>query len=248
MKILVWHEDSPQEQKPSVRRAYPDGMQAAIGSIFDGKGYDVQVGWQSQKDCGFSDEALDGLDLIIYWAHCKHSKLPDEIADKIAKKISEGTGAIFLHSAHPSKPFTRICGATGALRWREDGKFERIFNVNPTHPIASGIGEHFYIPKEEMYGEYFDIGKPDEIVFMGWFPGGELCRSGVTYTYGKGKVFYFQPGHETFPNYYQKEIRKIIYNAAHWACGIELPQVSYTKTECSHEHALMNSFIYKVKK
>ena len=81
-----------------------------------------------------------------------------------------------------------------------------------------------------MYGESFDIPEPDELVFLGWYEGGELFRSGCCWHRGRGKVFYFQPGHETFPNYYQKEIRQVINNAIEWA----VPVYRADKLTCYH--------------
>ena len=63
-----------------------------------------------------------------------------------------------------------------------------------------------------MYGEFFDIPKPDELVFIGGFSGGEVFRSGCVWNRGYGKVFYFQPGHETYRSYYDPDIRRIIQN------------------------------------
>ena len=81
------------------------------------------------------------------------------------------------------------------LRWHH-GEQERLIVTSPSHPIAQGIPERFDLAKEEMYGEYFDIPKPDEVIFAGWFSGGQVFRSGCTFTRGLGKIFYFQPGHE----------------------------------------------------
>jgi len=89
--------------------------------------------------------------------------------------------------------------------------------TSPGHPIAAGIDNYFEIPHEEMYGEFFDIPQPDETVFISWFAGGDVFRSGVCYNRGKGKVFYFRPGHETYRTYYQPEVLRVIANAVNWA-------------------------------
>ena len=91
----------------------------------------------------------------------------------------------------------------------------------PNHPIAEGVDESFVLENEEMYGEPFDIAKPDDVVFIGWFKGGEVFRTGCTWTRGNGKVFYFQPGHETNPTFHNKNIQKVIQNAVRWACPIK---------------------------
>ena len=105
------------------------------------------------------------------------------------------------------------------LRWRH-GDRERLFCTCPTHPIAQGIPAWLDIPKEEMYGEFFDIPKPDDVVFTGWFAGGEVFRSGCTFTRGLGKIFYFQPGHEEYPIYHMPVIQQIIKNGVRWCVPV----------------------------
>ncbi|MCF0229804.1 MAG: ThuA domain-containing protein [Parasporobacterium sp.] len=171
------------------------------------------------ENFGLSDEILDNTDVLIWWAHISHDAVPDSLADKVVERIQRGMGCIFLHSAHKSKPFMKIMGTTGTLRWR-NGDFCRLWNTCPTHPIAAGAPEYIDLPEEEMYGEYFDIPKPDDVVFTGWFRGGEVFRSGCTWIRGYGKVFYFQPGHETNTAYYNPDILRILVNAVRWAAPV----------------------------
>ncbi len=219
MNLLIWNEHAPEEQHGAIRKAYPEGMQQAVADVFRGENHTITFGWQSQKDQGLSEEVLAKTDVLLYWAHCLHDQLSDAAAERVAAHVEAGMGAIFLHSAHWSKPFKKLSKGTGTLVWREDKKHERLFNVNPSHPIASGVPCEIFLPKDEMYGEPFGCGQPDEIIFIGWFPGGEIFRSGLTYYRGKGRVFYFQPGHETFPVYKNPGIMKILHNAAMWAAG-----------------------------
>jgi trehalose utilization protein len=125
-------------------------------------------------------------------------------------------GLIVLHSGHVAKPFLRLVGTSGSLGVREKDR-ERVWTVSPYHPIAEGVPAHFTLDEEEMYGEPFDIPSPEDTVFIGWFAGGEVFRAGVTFRRGYGKIFYFQPGHETYPIYYKETIRLILKNAAYWA-------------------------------
>jgi trehalose utilization protein len=74
---------------------------------------------------------------------------------------------------------------------------------------------------EEMYGEPFDVPAPEDTVFIGWFAGGEVFRSGLTFRRGYGRIFYFQPGHEEYPIYYDETIRLILRNSADWAASTE---------------------------
>ena len=164
---------------------------------------------------GLPDELLDNTDVLIYWAHVMHQAIPDSLAFKIVKRVQAGMGFIPLHSAHQSKPFTYLMGTSGSLSWRE-GDFCRIWTVAPAHPIARGIPEAVELCEEEMYGEPFDIPTPEETIFISWYGGGEVFRSGCTWKRGYGKIFYFQPGHETSPSYHNPYVLKIIENAVYW--------------------------------
>lgn len=103
------------------------------------------------------------------------------------------------------------------LKWREAGEKERLWVVDPTHPIAEGLGQYIELEQEEMYGEHFDIPTPDELIFVSWFEGGEVFRSGCTFKRGQGKIFYFRPGHETYKTYHNAEIQRVIKNGVNWA-------------------------------
>ena len=223
MNITVWNEKAPEQQKGRQKKAYPEGMQKAIADIFSDNKFCVTISSQNLDGEGLSDELLSKTDVLIYWAHSLHEKLSDETAERVYNYVKDGMGIIFLHSAHFSKPFKKIMGTSGSLKWREDGRHERLYTVNPYHPIAKGLPESFVLKKDEMYGEYFDIPTPDDIVFIGWYPGGEVFRSGFTYHLNEGRVFYFQPGHETYPIYYNENIKKVIFNAVMWAAKRDTP-------------------------
>ena len=217
INVTVWNEHIQDKDSPSVLAVYPDGMNACIaGFLGEEEDFNVRCATLDEPECGLSDEVLDNTDVLIWWAHCGHGRVPDELVSKIQDRVLRGMGIILLHSAHYSKIFQRLMGTTCSLKWRE-GDRERLWNINPTHPIAKGIGEFVYIEREEMYGERFDIPQPDELVFLGWFGGGEVMRSGCCWYRGLGRVFYFQPGHESNPTYHIKEIQQIIKNAVRWA-------------------------------
>jgi trehalose utilization protein len=112
-------------------------------------------------------------------------------------------------------------GTTCALRWRSDpgGERELVWTVNPSHPIAEGVPQPIVIPHQEMYGEFFDIPAPDELVFISSFGGGEVFRSGCCFYRGVGRVFYLGPGDQEFPVYHQAEIQRVIANAIRWCAG-----------------------------
>lgn len=182
------------------------------------------------EECGLTKEVLDDTDVLIWWAHIAHDQVPDEIAARVREYVWKGMGMIFLHSAHMCKPMQMLLGTSGTLRWRE-GDFCRIWTTSPAHPIAAGIPESIQLEEEEMYGEHFDIPNPDDQVFLSWYRGGEVFRSGCTWTRGMGRIFYFQPGHETNRSYFNEYVRKIIRNAVRWTANTETRR---DKIECIH--------------
>lgn len=185
-----------------------------------------------EPEHGLGGDVLDNTDVLIWWGHMAHHEVKDEIVNKVYNRILDGMGLIVLHSGHASKIFRKVCGTNSdRLKWREVGEKERLWVIEPGHPIAEGLGEYIEIPNEEMYGERFDIPAPETLVFISWFEGGEVFRSGCCYTRGKGKIFYFRPGHETFPVYHQDEIQRIIYNAVMWAKPVNGPKPTFGNVE-----------------
>jgi len=224
INVTVWNEHI-QDKEPKILEIYPNGMNGCIAD-FLGKDEELNItcATQDMPECGLGDGVLDNTDVLIWWGHCGHEDVPDEIVDRIQERITRGMGLIVLHSAHYSKIFRRMMGTTCSLSWRE-GDRERLWNIAPNHPITQGIGRYVYLDVEEMYGERFDIPEPDESIFLGWFGGGEVFRSGCVWNRGLGKVFYFQPGHESNPTYHNKDIQRIITNAVHYLAPISiLPQ------------------------
>jgi len=221
IRITIWNEYIHEKKYPNITKVYPEGIHRVLADIFhDESKYIVKTVTLEDPDQGLSEEVLDNTDVLIYWAHCAHDEVTDENAQRIADHVRRGMGFIPLHSAHFSKPIKLLLGTTMTLSWKE-GDSERLFVTDPTHPIAQGLPAYFDIPQEELYGEFFDIPKPDDIVFTGWFKGGYVFRSGVTFTRGYGKIFYFQPGHEEYPVYYMPEIQHIIENAVNWAAPFQ---------------------------
>src|SRR6185312_16114635 len=158
-------------------------------------------------------------EVLTWWGHVAHQEVSDVVVDRVQQRVLEGMGLVVLHSGHHSRIFRRLMGTNCNLKWREADERERLWVVDPSHEIAEGLGEGFTIEPEEMYGEYFDIPEPDRLVFIGWFPGGEVFRSGCCFERGRGRIFYFQPGHETYPTYHQPEVQRVIANAVRWAAG-----------------------------
>lgn len=218
IRVLVWNEFMHEKDADNkASEIYPEGIHNCIAS-FLGKEEDIEVSTATLDDenCGITKERLENTDVIIWWGHCGHHKVPDEVAALVQEAVLNGMGAIFLHSAHKSKPFMRLMGTSCSLTWRESDDLERVWVNVPSHPIAQGIGRYFELPGEETYGEPFGIPSPDELVFTGWFEGGEVFRSGCTWVRDNGRVFYFQPGHETYPTYKHPDVQRIILNAVRW--------------------------------
>ena len=218
IRVTAWNEGRHEKSDPEVGRIYPKGIHGAIASLLSTEAdMTVRTATLDEPQHGLTDEVLAATDVLTWWGHMAHGEVKDEIAEKVQRRVLEGMGLIVLHSAHISKPFLRLMGTSCLLRWREAGEKERLWVVEPGHPIVDGLGAYFEIPHEEMYGERFDIPAPDATVFISWFAGGNVFRSGCCYTRGKGRIFYFRPGHETFPTYHQKEVQTVIRNAVRWA-------------------------------
>lgn len=213
MNITVWNEYRHEKENEKVRLHYPEGIHKVIADFLEG---DVMTATLDMPEHGLTEEVLNRTDVLIWWGHKAHDEVSDEIVEKVHQRILEGMGFIALHSAHFSKVFKKLMGTGCDLKWREAGEKERIWVINPAHPIAEGLPEYFELEEEEMYGEHFDIPAPDELLFLSWFEGGEVFRSGATFTRGNGKIFYFRPGHETYPTYHNEYVQKVIKNAVNW--------------------------------
>jgi trehalose utilization protein len=222
-RVTVWNEFRHEKKDQKVIEIYPDGMHEAIARPLRGEGFTVRTATLDEPEHGLTEEVLAETDVLLWWGHMAHKEVSDEVVERVQKRVLEGMGLIVLHSAHASKIFMRLMGTGCMLSWREAGERERLWVVAPGHPIAEGIGEYFEIPHEEMYGEFFDIPAPDALVFVSWFQGGEVFRSGCCFERGQGKIFYFRPGHETHPTYHQPEVQRVISNAVRWAAPTSRP-------------------------
>jgi len=218
LQVTIWNEHLHELQDPAVGKIYPKGIHGAIAQGIAADDFRIRTATLQEPDHGLTDEVLQQTDVLIWWGHMAHAQVQDAIVEKVYDRVQDGMGLIVLHSGHASKIFRKLMGTRSELlKWREAGEKERLWVIDHTHPIVQGIDESIELDAEEMYGETFHIPPPGELVFISWFPGGEVFRSGVTYQRGLGKIFYFRPGHETYPTYYHKDILQVIGNAVRWA-------------------------------
>jgi trehalose utilization protein len=220
IRVTVWGEYVHERESEQVRSVYPHGMHEVIADGLRsqlGDAVQVRTATLDQPEHGLTDEVLAETDVLTWWGHKAHRRVDDAIVERVANRVLAGMGLLVLHSGHESKIFKRLMGTTCSLRWRESDDREAIWCVNPGHPIAVGVPEVFIVPQGETYSEYFDIPQPDELVFLSTYSGGEVFRSGCCFSRGAGRIFYFEPGHETYPIYFQSEIQQVLANAVRWA-------------------------------
>lgn len=231
IKITIFNEFRHEREDAECGAVYPDGIHAAIAQFVEAD-MDCEIRCFNVDNVneGLTEEVLADTDVIIWWGHMAHELVSDDVAQRVANHVLMGMGAVFLHSAHLAKPFKLLMGTACTLKWRDIGEKEILWVVDPLHPIAQGVGECIELEHEECYGEQFDIPEPDALVFIGWFGGGNVFRSGCAYKRGMGRVFYFQPGHEMYPTYKNKSIQKVILNAITWV----KPDRRLDKIDCPH--------------
>jgi trehalose utilization protein len=234
INVTVWNETD----KPT--KAYENGIHNAVADFLTESGLfsAVRTATQNQDEHGLPGDVLDSTDVLLWWGHQYHHLVRDDIVEKVRKRVLDGMGFIALHSAHASKVFKSLMGTdSNLLRWRDVGERERVWTVAHNHPITNGVPECFVVPQSEMYGECFHVPTPDELIFISWYQGGEVFRSGCVFNRGFGKVFYFSPGHEEYPIYKQPEIQKVLINGILWAAPAEYKKVAVDHTPESPESA-----------
>jgi trehalose utilization protein len=194
IRVLAWSEVS------EPKYAYPRGIHTAIAEYLD---------------------VCEGITAKTANLDDPNQGVSDETVERIVRHVRErGMGFLGLHSTHFARPYKALMGTSCAWRcYIEDGKSGHIRVVTPDHPIAAGV-QDFVIPHEEWYGEPYDVPEPEAVILEGHYVDGqEIVRDGLVWTVGPGRVFYFRPGHETFPIYYMAPVRKILENAVRWLAG-----------------------------
>ncbi|KIS26021.1 glutamine amidotransferase [Arthrobacter sp. SPG23] len=234
LKIVVWNEavHEARNEPKTMAGMYPEGIHGAIAAGLRASYPDSEISTATLADPehGLSEEVLEQTDVLLWWGHIAHQEVSDEVVERVQRHVLGGMGLVVLHSGHFAKIFTRLLGTTCSLKWRNEGERELVWTVKPSHPIAAGIESPIVIPEQEMYGELFDIPEPDDLIFISSFAGGEVFRSGVTFSRGKGRIFYFSPGDQEYPVYHQPQIQKVIANGVGWVAQPEqfreAPEVS----------------------
>ncbi|MBR0458862.1 MAG: ThuA domain-containing protein [Victivallales bacterium] len=224
LRVTIWNEFLHEQEQGAlgelIRGIYPEGIHKCLASALAAPDLEIRTATLGEPEQGLPPEVLDTTDVLMWWGHCAHSKVEDALVDRIQARVLSGMGLVVLHSGHMSKIFRRLMGTRCRLRWREVGEKERVWCVAPGHPIAKGVPETFVIPHTEMYGEPFDIPDDGKIVFSSWYEGGNVFRSGVAFVRDQGRIFYFSPGHETYPIYHDPNVQKILGNAIRWAAPV----------------------------
>jgi trehalose utilization protein len=228
VRVTVWNEFRHEKKNEAIAKIYPQGMHGAIAAYLRRQtGLEVRTATLDEPEHGLTEAVLKETDLLTWWGHTAHGEVKDEIVARVHQRVLAGMGLVVLHSGHFSKIFRALMGTTCNLKWREAGEKERLWVIDRSHPVAQGLGEYFELPHTEMYGEPFDIPAPDALVFISWFAGGEVFRSGCCFSRGNGKIFYFRPGHETFPIYHDENVLKVIANACRWAAPSDGPAPAF---------------------
>jgi trehalose utilization protein len=227
VQVTVWNEYRHERESDEVAEVYPDGIHAVVADALDERGHEVQTATLDEPEHGLTEAVLDETEVLLWWGHQAHGEVEDDVVERVVDRVHDGMGFVALHSAHMSKPFTRLMGTDCFLKWRESDDTERLWVTAPGHPIADGLDDYIELDETEMYGEHFEVPEPETTVFTSWFEGGEVFRSGLCYTRDRGRVFYFRPGHETYPIYYDEQVRTVLDNAVAWAAPAEGADVTY---------------------
>ncbi len=219
LKVLIWNENEHERTRPEVAAIYPLGIHGTLAGGLAADDLHISVATMDMPQQGLPSGALNDVDVLVWWGHILHDRVEQRIVEAIITRVNAGMGFVALHSAHHSLAFQRLMGTSCNLAWRdsESGERVRLWCVLPSHPIARGVAMHIEIPADEMYGEPFNVPRPDDVVFINWYQGGEVFRGGCTWTRGRGRIFHFSPGHETYPVFHQAEVLKVIGNGVRWA-------------------------------
>ena len=218
--MTIWSEGLDANLQPLAARCYPDDINSAIADFLR-QDAELEVTCRdiNMEENGLPQKVVDGTDVLLWWGHMFHDRVSDEVAQRVAQAVlKRGMGLLLLHASLNSKPASILLGRCGTGKYRECGERERVWVINPSHPIVEGLEEEWFdIPQSEMYGEPYVMPTPDDLIFISWFQGGEVLRSGAAWNRGSGRILFLAPGHEEFPVYTGcRPLQKVIANACRW--------------------------------
>ena len=225
LRVTIWNEFRHERERDDVRAVYPNGIHAELARQLDAPDLSIRTATLDEPEHGLTDAVLRETDVLTWWGHMAHKEVSDEIVARVQERVLAGMGLVVLHSGHEAKIFQRLMGTTCSLLWREAGERELLWNLAPHHPVTAGVGDCIDLPRAEMYGERFDIPEPETLLFVSGFAGGNVFRSGATWTRGNGRIVYFRPGHETYPQYRNEQVIRVIANAVRWTAPRRDPVV-----------------------
>lgn len=221
LRVTIWNEGLHERDDSRIQAIYPHGIHGAIAEGLHthdrGGEFVTRTATLHDFEHGLTEDVLRDTDVLFWWGHRAHDQVTEAVVERVVRRVHEGMGLVVLHSGHFSKPFKRLLGTPCTLHWREAGERERLWVLNPAHPLAEGLEPCLELPHSEMYGEPFAVPEPDETVLISWFTGGEVFRSGLVWRRGGGRLIYLAPGHESYPIYHDPAIRRLLTNAARYA-------------------------------
>ena len=214
--------EPPRADRAARRRAiYPDGharrdRATASRENLRRRGQ-VRTATLDQPEHGLTEEVLADTDVLTWWGHAAHDEVDDDVVERVHQHVLAGMGLVVLHSGHWSKIFGKLMGTTCTLRWRSEHDRELVWTVNPTHPIARGVPNPIVIPEQEMYGEYFDIPAPDELVFISALHRRRGVPQRLHLPPRPRQDLLLQPRRPGLPRLPPPDVRRVIANAVEWA-------------------------------
>jgi trehalose utilization protein len=218
-----WMSQGQKRQAKAAADVYPEGIHTVIAKFLSAAGFEVQTATLDEPSHGLTPTVLDSTDVLVWWSHYLNDEVSDKIVDRVYERVNDGMGLIVLHSARNSKIFKRLMGTSCEVgENRNDDETEILWVLDRTHPIVAGLEtDSIEIPESQIMGEPFEIPEPMKVVFTSWIQGGEVFRSGCCFKRNEGRIFFFGPGHETHPVYYQPVVHEILVNSVRWAASTD---------------------------